>query len=183
MFAHSLWVSATLLLAATSGLLFSGSRSAAAQEPPQEPVLALAPAAGSAGTVVAAKGSGFHGDCAVRIYFDRDNGPLLSSANVDRSGGFAIQFAVPDPATAGRHQLLARALRPGTDGCVEPSRNQAAAPFDVTAAAPIPVLVIGTVQARPGGSVHIEGRGFCPNRAARASPSSSTARSWRATWR
>jgi hypothetical protein len=147
----------------------SGFRCAAAQEPPapstrgdtergQKPLLSLQPAAGSSGTLVAAKGSGFRGDCRVRLYFDAESGPLLASADVDRVGSFSARLVIPAQATAERHLVLARGLRPGAKGCAEPSDNQAEAPFAVRRA---PTLLIGTREARPGGAVHVDGRGFC----------------------
>jgi hypothetical protein len=151
----------------------SGVRCAATQEPAapptrsdtergQQPRLSLQPAAGSPGTLVAAKGSGFRGDCRVRLYFDAESGPLLASADVDRFGSFSARLVIPAQTTAERHLVLARGLRPGAKGCVEPSGNQAEAPF---ALRQLPTLLIDTREARPGRTVHVEGRGFCADSA------------------
>src|SRR5262249_48231552 len=84
------------------------------------------------------------------------------SAEVDRSGSFAARIAIPEQAAEGRHAVLARALRRGAKGCVEPSGNRAEAPFVVTPRGPAPpTLVIDTPEARPGSAVHVAGRGFC----------------------
>ena len=157
-------------LAIALGAAVSGSHCAAAQTqapPPgrtqqeQGPRLSLEPAAGSPGTIVAAKGSGFRGDCQVRLFFETESGPPLGSANVDRSGAFSARLVIPEQAAGERHAVLAHALRPGAKGCVEPSGDKAEAAFVLTPRSTAPTLVIDTLQARPGLAVHIDGRGFC----------------------
>jgi hypothetical protein len=168
------FVALAIALTAVSGL-----RCAAAQEQPsrgntedteqeRRPLLTLEPAAGSPGATVAAKGSGFRGDCGVRLYFDTESGTPLGSAGVDRSGSFTAQVVIPEQATGEQHAVLARGLRPGTTGataandCVEPSGNRAEAAFAVRPRdATPPVLVIATREARPGSTVQVAGRGFC----------------------
>ena len=163
-----LLVPCAITLAAVSGLYCAaaqeqtaGNQDEARQE--QRPQLSLAPAAGPAGSAVAARGSGFAGDCGVRLYFDAESGTALASADVDRSGAFAASLTIPAQAAGGRHAVLARGLRPGTEGCTAPSENAARAVFEVTTqggGAP-PSLVIRTRDARPGSMVRVEGLGFC----------------------
>jgi hypothetical protein len=169
MMTRTLLVSLAIALGAVSGLRCAtdqeqtprppGDREQEQQQQQQGPRLTLEPASGSPGSGVTAKGSGFRGDCRARLYFDTESGPLLGSADVDRSGSFSARLTIPEKSTGDRHLVLARGLRPGTDGCTAPSDNRAEAPFSLTP--PRPRLVIDTLEARPGTTVHVEGRGFC----------------------
>ncbi|HTG36022.1 MAG TPA: hypothetical protein VLB76_24125 [Thermoanaerobaculia bacterium] len=127
----------------------------------QRPFLSLEPAAAPPGTTLAAKGSGFRGDCGVRLYFDSESGPPLGASDVDRSGSFTARLIISEQATGEQHVVLARGLRPGANGCVEPSGNRAQTPFALEPRTSIPTLAIDTIEARPGKAVHVEGRGFC----------------------
>lgn len=164
---RTLIVPLTMVLAAVSGLA-----GAAAQEQTtetggdaqrgQRPRLALEPAAGPPGSAVAAMGSGFRGACGVRLYFDAATDIPLSSADVDSSGAFSARLVIPARAAGGRHAVLARALKPGAEGCAAPADDRAQATFEVTPGGKTPPsLVIETRDARPGATVRVEGRGFC----------------------
>jgi len=164
MIIRTLLVSCAIALCAASGLCCAAAREQeprrqGATEQPARPTLSLGPAAGLPGSTVTARGSGFRGDCLVRLSFDGENGPLLGTAEVDTAGSFSVQLVIPDQAAGERHVVLARGLRPGTTACTAPSDDKAEAVFVLTP--DLPTLVIDTREARPGGTVHIEGRGFC----------------------
>lgn len=165
---RTLLIPCTIALAAVSGLYCAAAQEQTAGDQDQgqqgqRPQLALAPAAGPAGSAVAARGSGFAGDCGVRLHLGTESGTALASADVDRSGTFAASLTIPAQTAGGRHTVLARGLRPGTEGCTAPSENAARAVFEVTTqgGGTPPSLVIRTRDARPGSMVRIEGRGFC----------------------
>lgn len=165
---RGLLVSFVIVLAAVSGLCCAAAQEQTAgtggdAQQGQGPQLSLEPAAGLAGSEVAAKGSGFRGDCGVRLYFDAETGTALATADVDESGAFSAQLTVPPQAAGGQHAVLAHGLRPGTEGCTAPTDDRARAAFTVTSGGgkTPPTLVIRTREARPGSTVHVEGRGFC----------------------
>jgi hypothetical protein len=152
-------VALAIVLTTVSGLSCDWAQE---QNQEQKPLIALEPGSGPPESTVVAKGSGFRGDCRVRLSLAGESFPPLGSADVDRSGAFSAEITIPAQASEGEHIVLVEGLRPGTQGCEAPSDNRAQATFVVHPGetAP-PALTIDTVEARPGSTVRVAGRGFC----------------------
>ena len=110
----------------------------------------------TAGSTVLLVGREFSGDCGVRITLDDDTKPLDTRAIGD-TGSFSVQTEIPAAVAAGEHQLTAQGL--GGSDCSEPSANVASVDIDVKPR--LPLLLVDTIEARPGGTVQVTGRGFC----------------------
>ncbi len=165
---RTLLIPLAIVLAAVSGLYCAAAQDQTAgtagdAQQGQGPQLSLEPAAGPAGGAVTAKGSGFRDNCGVRLYLDAESEAPIATASVDEFEAFSARLTIPAQAAAGEHVVLARGLRPGTEGCAAPTDDRARAVFTVTSGGgkTPPTLVIRTREARPGSTVHVEGRGFC----------------------
>jgi hypothetical protein len=126
-----------------------------------KPFIALEPSAAQPATSVSVSGSGFDGDCAVRLSLDETAD--IARPEVGRSGTFQAAFRVPADAAEGVHEVVAQGVRAGVQGCSDPSGRVASARLSVTGGgeAGVAVLTVDTVEARPGSLVHVSGRGFC----------------------
>ncbi len=110
-----------------------------------------------AGDTVLVEGTDFEGDCRIRILLDGNAAAPLGTSAIGKRGDFAVQSVIPEDLSAGAHELTAQGLT-GPD-CDQPSDNVARVDMDVKPA--LPVLLIDTIEARPGASVQVTGRGFC----------------------
>ena len=111
----------------------------------------------AAGATVLIRGEDFSGDCSVRVSLDGDVKQPLGEADTTTEGAFSVQAVIPSDTDTGMHTLTAQGLA-GPD-CDEPSDNLATTDIDVKA--PLPSLLIDTIEGRPGGTIQVSGRGFC----------------------
>ena len=114
-------------------------------------------ATSAAGTVLLVEGEDFAGDCKVRVRLDDDFATILAEAPVNTDGSISVQVAIPGETTPGTHTLEVQGLK-GPE-CDESSRNFAAKPLAVSRS--MPLLVLDTIEGRPGSSLTVNGRGFC----------------------
>lgn len=151
-------LSAAILLQACSESTTKEANTTGAVEARAQSEIELFPSnAPQAGATVLVEGRDFQGDCRIRIVFDGNHDEPLGTSGVGEKGEFAVQAVIPIDASAGEHELTIQGL--AGPNCDQPSDNVARLDLDVKP--PLPWLLIDTIEARPGGSVQVTGRGFC----------------------
>jgi hypothetical protein len=151
-------VATIMLHACSDSSRESNTETHGASEPQAKPSFVLFPLnEPSAGATVLADGEDFRGDCSVQIIFDGKDTEPLSTGSIDEEGFFSVQTVIPADAPTGKHQLTAQGLT--GPNCDQVSDN--ADTLDINIKSPLPLLLIDTIEARPGGSVQIAGHGFC----------------------
>jgi hypothetical protein len=151
-------VTTIMLQACSDSARESNTEASGTSEPQSKPGLVLFPSnEPSAGATVLVEGEDFRGDCSVQIVFDGSDTEPLVMASIDEEGIFSVQTVIPADAPTGKHQLTAQGLT--GPNCDQFSDN--ADTLDINVKSPLPLLLIDTIEARPGGSVQIAGRGFC----------------------
>lgn len=145
---------------AALAILFTAASAAHAQEGPE---IVLSPAEAPAGSVVAASGSGWVGECGVQLFLDEPGGDPLATAFPDEAGDFSASIVIPADAAVGGHVIVAVGLAFDVEFCGGPSGTIARAPLTVIEQPPsgLAPLILDKIEGTPGTVVHVEGAGFC----------------------
>ena len=151
-------VTTIMLHACSDSARESNTETSGASQPQTKSGLVLFPSNQlSAGATVLVEGEDFRGDCNVQIVFGGNDTEPLVTGSIDEVGFFSVQTVIPADAPTGKQQLTAQGLT--GPNCDQFSDN--ADTLDIIIKSPLPLLLIDTIEARPGGSVQIAGRGFC----------------------
>jgi hypothetical protein len=108
------------------------------------PSLTINPAEGQVGTEVEIKGTGYHIDKAVNIYFVNPNSDKIGSQTASDIGEFSQKFVIP-PGAAGNHKITASNAQ----------GNSASINFKI-----IPHVTLNLTSAGPREPVKVSGTGF-----------------------
>jgi hypothetical protein len=119
------------------------------------------PESGPPGSAISVTGTGFEGDCQVAVFLDEIGGVLLGEASVSQGGSYGIQLILPADTAEGDHEIVVEGRTGDADSCTEPSALTASASF--TATSGIPLITLNATEGRPGLTVDVDGRGFCPD--------------------
>lgn len=125
-----------------------------------EDSLVIFPASVPPGGTIAVMGGGFTDNCGVAIFLDAAGGVLLGNASVDQAGSYAGQFIVPSDTAEGEHDVVVEGRVAENGTCETPSDLSVTGRLTVTAIEPL--ITLSALEGRPGLTVDVDGRGFCP---------------------
>lgn len=137
-----------------------GVRSLSTAQELAEDTLSVFPSSGPPGATVAVTGGGFRGNCGVAIFLDVAGGVLLGNASVDQDGSYAGQFIVPPDTVEGEHDVIVEGRVEENGACETPSDLSVTGSLTVSAIEPL--ITLSALEGRPGLTVDVDGRGFCP---------------------
>ena len=120
--------------------------------------VSIHPEAGPAGSTVAISGRGFTAACRATLHVDSIGGEQLGGVDI-ANGEFDIQVVIPEASPVGTLLIVGDLLEATGQDCTQSTGTNFETAFEVTGT--MPIIVLASLEGRPGATVAVDGRGFC----------------------